>query len=133
MKPFAWGRGPKVSLDLIARIAEEAGRIGMGICEVPGNVEDMAVRLHRQAGVSDQLCNTTDVIMHGNHDIAMAVRHVREVTSHTSEEVNDSRETVDTSLRNIRELAVGVASTEQQITALCGALIQVVQASEQIS
>lgn len=133
MKPFAWGRGPKASPDLVARIAEEAGRVGMGICEVSGNVEDVAVRLRRQADVFDQLRNAADVTMRGNHDIAVAARHAREVASHASEEVSGSRETVDASLRDIRELAVGVASMEQQIAALREALIQVAQASEQIS
>ena len=77
MKPFAWGRGPKASPDLVARIAEEAGRVGMGICEVSGNVEDVAVRLRRQADVFDQLRNAADVTMRGNHDIAVAARHAR--------------------------------------------------------
>ncbi|CAJ0787541.1 methyl-accepting chemotaxis protein [Ralstonia thomasii] len=133
MKPFAWGRGPKASPDLVARIAEEAGRVGMGICEVSGNVEDVAVRLRRQADVFDQLRNAADVTMRGNHDIAVAAQHARKVASHASEEVSGSRETVDASLRDIRELAVGVASMEQQIAALREALIQVAQASEQIS
>ena len=133
MKPFAWGRGPKASSELVARIAEEAGRVGMGICEVSGNVEDVAVRLRRQADVFDQLRNAADVTMRGNHDIAVAARHAREVASHASGEVSGSRATVDASLRDIRELAVGVASMEQQIAALREALIQVAQASEQIS
>ncbi|WP_433866401.1 methyl-accepting chemotaxis protein [Ralstonia wenshanensis] len=133
MKPFVWGRGPKASPDLVARIAEEAGRVGMGICEVSGNVEDVAVRLRRQADVFDQLRNAADVTMRGNHDIAVAARHAREVASHASEEVSGSRATVDASLRDIRELAVGVASMEQQIAALREALIQVAQAAEQIS
>lgn len=133
MKPFAWGRGPNASPELVARIAEEAGRVGMGICEVSGNVEDVAVRLRRQADVFDQLRSAADITMRGNHDIAVAARHAREVASHASEEVNGSRATVDASLHDIRELAVGVASMERQIADLREALVHVAQAAEQIS
>lgn len=133
MKPFAWGRGPNASPELVARIAEEAGRVGIGICEVSGNVEDVAARLRRQADVFDQLRAAADATMRGNHDIAVAARHAREVASHASEEVSGSRATVDASLRDIRELAVGVASMEQQVAALREALAHVAQAAEQIS
>ena len=133
MKPFAWGRGPNASPELVARIAEEAGRVGMGICEVSGNVEDVAVRLRRQADVFDQLRSAADITMRGNHDIAVAARHAREVASHASEEVNGSRATVEASLHDIRELAVGVASMERQIADLREALVHVAQAAEQIS
>ena len=133
MKPFAWGRGPNASPELVARIAEEAGRVGMGICEVSGNVEDVAVRLRRQADVFDQLRSAADITMRGNHDIAVAARHAREVASHASEEVSGSRATVEASLHDIRELAVGVASMERQIADLREALVHVAQAAEQIS
>jgi len=133
VKPFAWGRGPNASPELVARIAEEAGRVGMGICEVSGNVEDVAVRLRRQADVFDQLRSAADITMRGNHDIAVAARHAREVASHASEEVNGSRATVEASLHDIRELAVGVASMERQIADLREALVHVAQAAEQIS
>jgi methyl-accepting chemotaxis protein len=133
VKRLAWGRGPKAPPGLVARIAEEAGRVGIGICEVSGNVEDVAVRLRRQAEVFEQLRGAAAATMRGNHDIAVAARHAREVAAHASEEVGDSRATVEASLRDIRDLATGVAGMEQQIAALRDALVQVAQASEQIS
>lgn len=45
MKLFVWGCGLKVFFDFVVCIVEEVGCVGMGICEVFGNVEDVVVWL----------------------------------------------------------------------------------------
>lgn len=113
MKLFTWGHSPEASPSLVVRIAEEAGRADVGICKVLSNAESVAVHLRQQVDVSDQLHNAAGVTVRNNYDIAMAARHACEVALHTSEEVSGSRETIDTSLRDIHELAADMTSMEQ--------------------
>jgi methyl-accepting chemotaxis protein len=126
-----WGpsRGKRDTQRVVGEIADEAGKLSIEICDVAGNVEEVATRLKRQANVCGDLRQAAAATMRGNHDIAVAAREARGVAARCGAEVAASRETVELSLAEIRGLVEGVAAIEQEISGLREALAHVTEVS----
>ena len=67
----SWGRGER-TLRVVGKIAEQAGKLGIELCDVAGNVDEVAARVKRQAEVCGGLREAAAATMRGNHDIAVA-------------------------------------------------------------
>jgi methyl-accepting chemotaxis protein len=117
MKLWKWGRSGG-NVDVIGEIADEAGKLGIEICDVAGHVEEVAARVKRQAELCGDLRETSAATMSGNHGIAVAAREAREVSRRAGAEVAGSRETVEVSLAEIRSMVEGVAAIEREIVGL---------------
>jgi methyl-accepting chemotaxis protein len=117
MKLWRWGRSDG-NIEVIGEIADEAGKLGIEICDVAGHVEEVAARVKRQAEVCSDLRETAAATTSGNHGIAVAAREAREVSRRAGAEVSGSRETVEVSLEEIRSMVEGVAAIEREILGL---------------
>jgi methyl-accepting chemotaxis protein len=118
---------------VIGDIADQAGRLGIEICDVAGNVEEVAARVRRQAELCGELRQAAGATMSGNHGISLAAKEARAVAAQTGAEVAGSRRTVEVSLDEIRGLVEGVASIEREIGGLREALSHVTEVSGGIS
>lgn len=118
---------------VVGDIAAHAGRLGIEICDVSGNVDAVAARVQHQAGVCQSLRESAAHTLAGNHQIAVAARAMREVSAGTAATVQASQQTIDTSLDDIHGLVEGVTVIESQIGALKSALEHVSKVSEEIS
>ncbi|CAN7330473.1 methyl-accepting chemotaxis protein [Trinickia sp. LjRoot230] len=126
-------RQPRAARSLVSDIAEHAGKLGIEICDVSGQVEEVANRVAEQANVCRRLRESASLTMTGNHRIAQAARQVRVVSAEASQAVDESRHTLDASLADIRGLVEGVTGIAAQIDALRDALDHVSSVSEEIS
>ncbi|WP_114810944.1 methyl-accepting chemotaxis protein [Paraburkholderia kururiensis] len=118
---------------IVDDIAAQAGRLGIEICDVSGHVDEVAARVERQAEVCQALRESAAQTMSGNHRIAEAARAMRTVTAGTAESVQQSQQTIESSLADIHGLVEGVTVIETQIAALRTALEHVSRVSEEIS
>jgi len=126
MKLWKWGRAAG-NLEVIGEIADEAGKLGIEICDVAGHVEEVAARVKRQAEVCSDLRQTAAATKSGNHGIAVAAREAREVSRRAGTEVAGSRETIEVSLAEIRSMVEGVAAIEKEIAGLRQTLAHVTE------
>ncbi|WP_415914274.1 methyl-accepting chemotaxis protein [Paraburkholderia sp. J67] len=121
------------SASIVGDIAAQAGRLGIEICDVSGNVDAVAARVQHQVGVCQALRESAAHTITGNHQIAAAARAMREVSAQTAATVQASQQTIDRSLDDIHGLVEGVTVIESQIGALKSALEHVSKVSEEIS
>lgn len=121
------------SAGIVGDIAAQAGRLGIEICDVSGHVDEVAARVQHQAGVCHALRESAAHTLDGNHQIAVAARAMREVSSGTAATVQSSQQTIEASLADIHGLVEGVTVIESQIGALRSALAHVSKVSEEIS
>lgn len=133
MNFFGIGRGRRPSRALVGDIAEQAGRLGIEICDVSGHVEEVAARVARQAELCHTLRESAAVTLRGNHRIAEAAQQVRAVSANASNAVSQSQRTIEASLADIHGLVEGVTSIGSQMGALRDALDHVRAVSEEIS
>lgn len=110
---------------LMGEIADHAGKLGIEICDVAGQIEEVAARVKRQAIVCADLREAAGATQRGNHDIAVAAREARQAASLASADVGGSRATVKASLDAIHALVEGVAAVESEVEGLSEALAQV--------
>lgn len=133
MNFFGIGRGRRSSRAVVGDIAEQAGRLGIEICDVSGHVEEVAARVARQAEVCHTLRESAAVTLRGNHRIAEAAQQVRDVSANASNAVRQSQQTIEASLADIHGLVEGVTTISDQMGALRDALDHVRAVSEDIS
>jgi methyl-accepting chemotaxis protein len=117
----------------LREIADEAGRLGMELCDVSGDVDATAASVTRQAALSQALRGEAQAMKSGNTRIAAAAQQARGVAGRASGEVAASRGTVDASLKNIHGLVESVGSLGAQIEALRRALGDVGKVADQIA
>jgi methyl-accepting chemotaxis protein len=118
---------------LVGDIAEQAGRLGIEICDVSGHVDEVAHRAVQQREVCRTLRESATVTIEGNHRIAEAAQQVRLGSASAANAVAQSRDTLDGSLDDIDGLVEGVTGIATQIDGLRGALEHVSSVSEEIS
>jgi methyl-accepting chemotaxis protein len=132
MKLWNWRR-TSGNTAVIGEIADEAGKLGIEICDVAGHVEEVAARVKRQAEVCGDLREAAAATKSGNHGIAVAAREAREVSRRAGADVSGSRETIEVSLAEIRSMVEGVAAIEREITGLRQTLSHVTEVTGGIS
>ncbi|MGU7779289.1 methyl-accepting chemotaxis protein [Burkholderia sp. PU8-34] len=133
MNFFGFGRSRRSSRALFGDIAEQAGKLGIEICDVSGHVEEVAARVARQAEVCHTLRESAAVTLRGNHRIAEAAQQVCTVSANASSAVLQSQQTIEESLADIHGLVEGVTTIGSQMGALREALDHVRKVSEEIS
>ncbi|HKS65795.1 MAG TPA: methyl-accepting chemotaxis protein [Candidatus Acidoferrales bacterium] len=121
------------SRSLVADVAEQAGGLGIEICDVSGHVDEVAARIAQQTEVCHMLRESAAVTMRGNHRIAEAAQLVRSVSANASSAMARSQRTLEESLADIHGLVDGVTAVEGQISALREALDHVSRVSQEIS
>jgi methyl-accepting chemotaxis protein len=114
-------------------VADQAGKLGVEICDIAGHIDDVATRVRRQADLFKDLRLAADETSSGNRRITEAAHHARELARRASAEVAESQGTVNRSLDEIRALVEGVAGIAQQIAGLQGALGKVAKVAKGIA
>jgi methyl-accepting chemotaxis protein len=117
----------------VAKIAEQAGKLGIEICDVSGNVEEVASRVQRQADLCHAVQNAAASTMQGNQHIAVAARQMRSVAEQAATQVSESHATVTLSLSEIHTLVDSVSVMASEISTLRASLTLVSRVSEEIS
>jgi len=117
----------------LKEIADQAGKLGVEICDIAGHVDDVTVRVNRQADLFKNLRSAADQTSSGNKRISDAARHAHDIANRATAEVAESQATVNRSLEEIRGLVEGVASIAQQISGLQEALQRVAKVAQGIA
>ena len=117
---------------IVQEIAKEAGGLGIEICDIAGNVEEIATRIRHQVQLFKDLQNAADEMTSGKDSIAAAAHHALDVTKRASNDVFQSRETISNSLGEIRDLVEGVSRIEKEVQGLRDALHRVKKVAEDI-
>ncbi len=118
---------------ILREIADQAGTLGLEICDIAGDIDGTAARVARQAELSQELRGKAAETSAGNERIAAAAQHAHEVAGRASGEVAASRGTVEASLDGIHGLVEGVTGLGTQIEALRRALGNVGKVADQIA
>ena len=118
---------------ILHRIADQAGKLGMEICDIAGDIDGTAARVKRQAELSQALRGKAAETAVGNERIAAAVQQARDVADRAASDVAGSREAVQASLNGIHGLVEGVGSIGTEIEALRRALGNVGKVAGQIA
>jgi len=111
------GMGPRAARGtrVQGEVAEHTGKLGIEICDIAAEIEEVAARTKRQRALCDELRHATDETLAGNRQIAEATRHALTVADEANADVAGSRETVSSSLEAIHDLVDGVARVESEI------------------
>jgi methyl-accepting chemotaxis protein len=112
-------------MDAIQDIAGHAGKLGIEICDVAGNIDEVAARIRQQAALFPDLLQATADTNTGNDRIAEAARQAQGVATRGRDEISASRTAIDTSLKDIHGLVEEVGDIRQQVGGLREALDRV--------
>ncbi|RDD62826.1 methyl-accepting chemotaxis protein [Ferruginivarius sediminum] len=118
--------------DLLQKLAEETGGLGIEIADVAGNVDDISGRVREQAQELHGLLNSATEVSTNNSRIAEAARSSREEAEGAAKEVETSRSTVEESLKDIHDLVEAVNVIQQQLNGLQEALNKVAEVASGI-
>jgi len=121
------------NLAIMRELAEHAGKLGIEICDIAGNVEEVAVQAKQQAELFKGLRLAASETSAGNERITKAARDARDVAGRASTEVEASRETVTSSLDKIHGLVEGVEKMEKRIGGLSDAIARVAKVAGEIT
>ena len=126
------GRSAVLS-DALTKIAGRTTELGVEVCEITGDVDDISRAAQDQMSLFRDLRATTDAVNAGNRQVSAAARAARAVAGEAAGDAQQSRATVARSLDEIRALVEGQAGLSQEIGALRDALGQVGKVSQQIT
>lgn len=132
-KGWSWFSSRQEANPVIHRIAKHASQLGTEICDISGNVDEVAKRVHRQSQVFADLRVAAQEMMAGNKRIAEGARHTQSVANHANADIASSRVTVTESLNDIQQLTQSVSEIGAQISGLREALTRVGKVSEEIA
>lgn len=111
--------------DVVIRIAERAGRLGIDLVDVAGNVEDLSHHLDREAEHFERLRQLAGQMLEANARVARSGERAREVATSAGASIERSRTTLTDAIEDIRQLADSVTESGQKLGALESSLEQV--------
>lgn len=117
----------------VARIADEAGSLGVAIADVAGHVDDVTLRLAEQARLFGELRDQARGMAAGNREVANAAATAVQVSDRARGMMTGSRDQVDRALREILSLAEDVQSIGQRLRGLESALDRVAKVANGIN
>jgi methyl-accepting chemotaxis protein len=117
---------------IVSDISEQAGRLGIEICDIAGNVEDVATHVKHQADLFRGLRAAAEKTSDGNEHVTATAAHACELAVTASRDVTASRRTMHASLDHIEQLVGGVSTIGQEIAGLRDALSRVDRVAEEI-
>ena len=109
----------------IRSFAENLSKLGMEVCDVVGDLDEVSERVRRQAEMAEQARTAVAGTTAGNAQISAAARETRDLARRTHQQVLSSQATLDSSLEAIHGLAEGVGVVGNKIAALQEALSRV--------
>jgi methyl-accepting chemotaxis protein len=120
------------SEQLVDRLANRIGGLGVELADVAGNVQEVATRVAAQSERFGHLQTAAQTMVSANHQIANASQAVQSAASAAVGEITQSRAAVDTAVRHIAELVEAVGRMESRLESVAAALAQVAKVSGSI-
>ncbi len=117
---------------LIENIADNAGKLSLGLSDVIDVVEELAAHVGRQGENFGQLKQSAGDVAQVSSRIADSAGQARSVIGQARDTVERSQSQVQTALTEIRELAAMVTGMEAQLAGLRVALAQVANVAKEI-
>jgi methyl-accepting chemotaxis protein len=110
---------------VVRSLAERAGPLGTEVADIAGNIEALTARVTQQAELSRTFEVTTRELAAANQQVVRTLNGARGVASTASSTADASRDKIQVSLRDIRDLLAVVQAMSQEISGLRGALDRV--------
>src|SRR5271165_1901720 len=107
----------------IRSLAEHASKVGMEVCDVVGDLNEVSKRVRNQAEMAEQARTAVIETTAGNRLISASAEETLQVARATHERVRNSQGALDSSLRAIQGLAEGVEVVCRSIAAVQDALL----------
>jgi methyl-accepting chemotaxis protein len=117
----------------LRQIADQAGKLGIEICDIAGHIDETAVRAKAQSALSQTVLDETVATSDENGRIAAAATQAHDLAARANAELTGSRRAVQASLDGIHALVEGVSSLGADIEALRRALDSVGRVAGQIN
>ena len=118
-------RDAQVSVQVIDRIASQAGQLGMEVADISGNIEEVTKQVLEQAKLFKELERAATAVQGSNAEVTAAAAASAKVASTASQEISASRQSIARSLDEIAELADAVRAIGGEIAGLREALNRV--------
>lgn len=119
--------------DVIHRIAERTGRLGLELVDVAGNVDDVSAHVSREASQFAELTRFAEQMAEFNKTVDEAAEAAQSVATRAARDVEHSRGTIRESIGDIRGLAAAVTDSGSRLSYLEDALTQVAGVARGIS
>jgi methyl-accepting chemotaxis protein len=132
-----WGRadagsGRRVA-SVVVHVAEEAGRLGIEVVDVAGNLDVISETVTRQAETLGRLHDAAGKLQAGNESVALAAEAVLGSSKEAAADVEASRGTVRDSLAAIHTLVGWVGSVAGELDSSRQALADIADIARQIN
>lgn len=124
--------GGASSPNLMNRLAQEAGGLGIEVVDVAGNVEEISACVHEQAEAFKGLLNAAGQLAKSNEEVAAAAQSTRDFAAQARAEIDASRSQMGASLKQITSLIAAVEGIATQLADLKQPLAQVAKVAELI-
>ena len=118
--------------DIIGKVAEEAGGLGIEIADVAGTVDDLTAHAEQQSESFQQLRDVSDTMAQSNERISTAAENATRSAENATGKVEASAKTLETSLADIASLVDAVTTIEGELGGLRDALEKVGEVAESI-
>jgi methyl-accepting chemotaxis protein len=117
----------------LRQIADQAGKLGIEICDIAGDIDDTAARATEQSALSQVVLDETVATSTENGRISAAATQAHDLAAKANAQLSGSRKAVQVSLEGIHALVEGVSSLSADFEALRRALDSVGRVAEQIN
>ncbi len=118
--------------NLMNRLAEETGGLGIEIVDVAGNVDELSERVRGQAEAFKGLLESATRMANCNNEIAAAAQSTRDFAGQAAAEIESSCDQIGASIKDINGLIVAVEGIATQLADLKKPLAQVAKVAESI-
>ena len=115
----------QASLDALKTVADEEGKLFVDIVDVAGNLDVISTTISTQASEFVKLSEAVGSVAESNRNIVNAAMKSRQLSSSASENVAESKQSIDAAVSEIHSLIEGVSSTESTLSGLQKALSEV--------
>ncbi|MCS4502635.1 methyl-accepting chemotaxis protein [Arhodomonas aquaeolei] len=119
--------------ELMQRIAERTGRLGIELVDIAGSVESVSAHVDHEAGEFSRLRELADRLAENNETVRTAAHTTQELASNAASEMEDSRATIERSIDDIQELAGTVTETSSELSSLDEALNRISEVARGIA
>ena len=117
----------------IHELATEAGRFGLEIADVSGNVDDVAIRIRSQVAAFERIGEASATLDDANGQVSAAVDATRRATEAAQDSVSASEVSINSATVDIEKLISAVGQVGGQVGGLRDALTSVAAVSSRIN
>lgn len=106
-------------------VAEEAGRMGVEIVDIAGNVDFVSNQVAQQVEIFNTMSENAKYVSAANQRVTEVANMTQENATNALNDLNQSKQFVNDALQDVGKLVTSVGSMENHLSGLQGALSQV--------